>query len=123
MLALSEKAPLKGGAKPPKAIAKPYSRHILGIDSGVQSHTKATPRPHQGYTKATPKPPRSHPHATLKPPIGRPQATRPSAGRLDVKLAICQVFHARPAGRIEATIWHANHLRPLSPARPAGRTG
>src|ERR1019366_3291818 len=42
--------------KPPKATSKPYSRHILGIDSGVQSHTKATPRPHQGHTKATPKP-------------------------------------------------------------------
>src|ERR1035437_3723441 len=45
----------KGRAKPPKATAKPYSRHILGIDSGVQSHTKATPKPHQGYTKATPR--------------------------------------------------------------------
>ena len=31
--------------KPPKATSKPYSRHILGIDSGVQSHTKATPKP------------------------------------------------------------------------------
>src|ERR1039458_8308445 len=31
----------KGGAKPPKATAKPYSRHILGIYSGVQSHLKA----------------------------------------------------------------------------------
>src|ERR1019366_7320970 len=31
--------------KPPKATAKPYSRHILGIYSGVQSHTKATPKP------------------------------------------------------------------------------
>src|ERR1035441_2965386 len=42
--------------KPPKATAKPYTRHILGIDSGLQSHIKATPRPHQGHTKATPKP-------------------------------------------------------------------
>src|ERR1035437_3550979 len=42
--------------KPPKATAKPYTRHILGIDSGLQSHTKATPRPHQSHTKATPKP-------------------------------------------------------------------
>src|ERR1017187_7070882 len=31
--------------KPPKATAKPYTRHILGIDSGHQSHTKATPKP------------------------------------------------------------------------------
>ena len=28
--------------KPPKATTKPYTRHILGIDSGVQSHPKAT---------------------------------------------------------------------------------
>ena len=42
-----------GRAKPPKAISKPYTRHILGIDSGVQSHLKATPKPHQGYLKAT----------------------------------------------------------------------
>src|ERR1035437_3304931 len=47
-------------SKPPqshrKATAKPYCRHILGIDSGVQSHPKATPKPHQSHTKATPKP-------------------------------------------------------------------
>src|ERR1035441_4530975 len=42
-------------------------RHILGIDSGVQSHTKATPRLHQGYTKATPRPHQSHTKATPKP--------------------------------------------------------
>src|ERR1039458_8216967 len=69
----------KGGAKPPKATAKPYSRHILGIYSGVQSHPKATPRPtdsqpigtpkpSQSHPKAPPKPHQSHPHATLKPP-------------------------------------------------------
>jgi hypothetical protein len=43
----------KGGAKPPKATTRPYTRHILGIDSGVQSHLKATPKRHQGATKAT----------------------------------------------------------------------
>src|ERR1019366_7030464 len=53
--------------KPPKATAKPYSRHILGIDSGVQSHTKATPRLHQGYTKATPRLHQGYPTASLKP--------------------------------------------------------
>src|ERR1035438_2561394 len=64
--------------KPPKATAKPYSRHILGIYSGVQSHPKAIPRPHQSlligtalrpqsHLKATPKPPSSHPKATFKP--------------------------------------------------------
>ena len=65
------KAEIEGRAKPPKATAKPYSRHILGIDSGLQSHhtattqphhsqhhspTKATTQPHQSHTKATPKP-------------------------------------------------------------------
>src|ERR1035441_4069420 len=39
--------------KPPKATPRPYCRHILGIDSGVQSHPKATLRLHQGSTKAT----------------------------------------------------------------------
>jgi hypothetical protein len=29
-----------------KATTKPYTRHILGIDSGVQRHLKATPKPH-----------------------------------------------------------------------------
>src|ERR1022692_4327574 len=42
--------------KPPKATAKPYTRHILGIDSGLQSHLKATLRPPHSHTKATPKP-------------------------------------------------------------------
>src|ERR1039458_4374837 len=53
--------------KPTKATAKPYTRHILGIDSGLQSHTKATPKPHQGHTKATPRPHQGHTKATPKP--------------------------------------------------------
>src|ERR1019366_10396352 len=65
------------GAEPPKATPKPYTRHILGIDSGVQSHPKAPPRLHQGSTKAPPKPHQSHPKATSKPtdsqPIGTPK--------------------------------------------------
>src|ERR1035438_4649831 len=61
--------------KPPKATPKPYYRHILGIDSGVQSHTKATPRPHQGHTKATPRLHQGHTKATPKPPPCDPQAT------------------------------------------------
>src|ERR1019366_8097733 len=67
-----------GRPKPPKATPRPYCRHILGIDSGVQSHPKATPKPHQshtkapprlhqGYTKAPPRPHQSHPKATSKP--------------------------------------------------------
>src|ERR1035441_4626001 len=54
-------------ARPPKATPKPYSRHILGIDSGVQSHHKATLRLHQGSTKAPPRLHQSHPKATSKP--------------------------------------------------------
>src|ERR1035438_7072211 len=53
--------------KPPKATAKPYSRHILGIYSGVQSHPKATPRPTDSQPIGTPKPPQSHPKAPPKP--------------------------------------------------------
>jgi hypothetical protein len=41
--------------EPPKATIKPYTRHILGIDSGEQRHPKATPMR-----------PSSHPKAILK---------------------------------------------------------
>ena len=58
----------KGRTKPPQATPKPYTRHILGINSGVQSYPKATLKPHQSHLKATLKPPSSHPQATLKPP-------------------------------------------------------
>src|ERR1017187_2241234 len=51
-------------AKPPKATPKPPQSHILGIDSGVQSHPKATPRLPQGYPKATPRLPQGYPKAT-----------------------------------------------------------
>src|ERR1022692_3916584 len=57
----------KGGAKPPKATTKPYTRHILGIDSGVQSHPNATLKPPQSHTKATPRLPQSHTKAWGKP--------------------------------------------------------
>jgi hypothetical protein len=40
---------------------KPPQSHILGIDSGVQRHLKATPRPHQSHPKA---PPRLHQGST-----------------------------------------------------------
>src|ERR1017187_6265005 len=53
--------------KPPKATAKPYSRHILGIYSGVQSRPKATPRPHQSLLIGTALRPQSHLKATPKP--------------------------------------------------------
>jgi hypothetical protein len=50
-----------------KGPAKPHQSHILGIDSGVQSHLKATLKPHQGSTKAPPRPHQSHTKATPKP--------------------------------------------------------
>src|ERR1017187_10887593 len=62
--------------KPPKATAKPYSRHIIGIYSGVQSQPKATPRPPQSHTKATPKRHQSATKATPKP--SRPVTPRSS---------------------------------------------
>src|ERR1019366_2871268 len=57
--------------KPPKATTKPYTRHILGIDSGVQSHLKATTKPPQSYHKATPRPHQGHTKATSKPGYGQ----------------------------------------------------
>src|ERR1035441_5175527 len=63
--------------KPPKATTKPYSRHILGIDSGVQSHPKATLKPPQGATKATPMRPQSHLKATPKPGESSDVSTAP----------------------------------------------
>src|ERR1039457_7296692 len=55
--------------KPPKATTKPYTRHILGIDSGVQSHPKAIYCGVQSHPKATPRIPQGHPKATPKPRI------------------------------------------------------
>src|ERR1035438_5645624 len=69
-------------AKPPKATTRPPQGHILGIDSGVQSHPKATPRLHQGSTKAPPKPHQSHTKATPKPHQSHPQATPKLPGGL-----------------------------------------
>src|ERR1017187_9620616 len=65
----------KGGAKPPKATTKPYTRHILGIDSGVQSHLKATPKPIDSQPIETPKPHQCDPKATSKPPQSHTRAT------------------------------------------------
>src|ERR1035441_2151224 len=67
-------ASARGRAKPPKATPRPYTRHILGIDSGVQSHTKAIPRLHQGYTKATPRLHQGYTKASPMRPSSHPQA-------------------------------------------------
>src|ERR1039457_3879715 len=61
--------------KPPKATPRPPQGHILGIDSGVQSHPKATPRLPQGYPKATPRLPQGSPKATPRLHQGYPKAT------------------------------------------------
>src|ERR1035441_1925585 len=58
-----------------KATTKPYTRHILGIDSGVQRHLKATPKPHPCAIRATPKPPQGSTKAPPRPPQGYPRAT------------------------------------------------
>src|ERR1019366_3501853 len=65
----------KGRTKPPKATAKPYGRHILGIDSGVQSHHRATTKPSAWEYRATPKPPQCDPKATLRLHQGSTKAT------------------------------------------------
>ena len=76
----------KGRAEPPKATAKPYSRHILGIYSGGQSHLKATPKPFgrqavgnrlgtQSHPNASSKPPQSHILGNTEPPQSHTKAT------------------------------------------------
>ena len=76
-----------GGCQPPKATTRPYTRHILGIDSGVQSHPKATPKPPQSllignrlgtqsHPKATSMRPQSHHKATTKRHQSHLKATR-----------------------------------------------
>ena len=73
----------EAGAKPPKAILKPYTRHILGIDSGVQSHHKATTRPPQGYHKATTRLPQGHTEVIADGQLQIPEATRGSLWTVD----------------------------------------
>ena len=63
--------PVRVGAFPARgaqATPRPYTRHILGIDSGVQSHHKAITKPLQSHHRAITEPPQSHPKATLRPP-------------------------------------------------------
>jgi hypothetical protein len=68
------------GTKPSKATTKPYTRHILGIDSGVQSHPKATTKPSTVECRATPKPPQGSTKATLRLHQSHTKATpKPSA--------------------------------------------
>src|ERR1035441_1037538 len=45
-----------------------HGNDVLGIDSGVQSHTKATPRLPQSHLKAPTKPPQGFTKATLMRP-------------------------------------------------------
>src|ERR1035441_8803365 len=53
-----------------KAAPRPYERHLIGNPKPRQSRTKATPKPHQSHTKATPKPPppRQNPKAEGRKP-------------------------------------------------------
>src|ERR1035441_1966447 len=51
----------------PKATLKPPKGHILGIDSGLQSHPQATPRLPQGFPKAPPRLHQGHAKATPRP--------------------------------------------------------
>src|ERR1019366_2644336 len=71
--------------KPLQATPKPYSRHILGIDSGAQSHPKATLKPHQSHPKATPKPPLTWIFQT---PMGMPGVRRVGARGLPERCAL-----------------------------------
>jgi hypothetical protein len=89
--------------KPPQATTKPYSRHILGIYSGVQSHPKASLKPLQGHPKASSKPHQSHPNATLKPPQSHLDSSFHSpegaeSAFLARALALTRIFHTRDGG-------------------------
>src|ERR1035441_726735 len=106
----------KARAKPPKATPKPYSRHILGIDSGVQSHPKATPKPPQGLLIANRLGPQSHTNATLKPlqgytkAIPKPhQSQGGGAPGLLCGAVVKPPVEAVQAERGEAVGWSAGH--------------
>src|ERR1035438_6030988 len=58
-----------------KATPRPHQGHILGIDSGVQRHPKATPKPPQGSTKAPPRLHQGSTKATPRPYQGHTKAT------------------------------------------------
>src|ERR1035438_6530225 len=76
-----------GRAKPPQATTKPYTRHILGIDSGVQSPPKATSRLHQSHPKAPPKPGSLGPERHSRWPAGA-GAWPESPGRVNLETAV-----------------------------------
>src|ERR1035438_5289757 len=80
--------------KPPKATTKPYTRHILGIDSGVQSHPKATPRPPQSHILGSTEAPPCDPQAASKPPTCDLQAkyTREGSHVRSYSLRVLFVF-------------------------------
>src|ERR1035441_7000932 len=65
----------KDHPKPPKATPRPPQGHILGIDSGVQSHPKAPPSLPQGAPNTAPRLPPRPPKATPRLPQGYPKAT------------------------------------------------
>src|ERR1017187_4066361 len=77
--------------RPTKATPRPYTRHILGIDSGVQSHHKATTKPPTRQEKATTRRHQSHPRATPRLHQGHPKAT-PKPGAWGVRSYSLRIF-------------------------------
>src|ERR1035437_5094086 len=57
-----------GVQRPPKAIIKPHQGQLLGNQLGTNCDTKATLKRHQSHPNATPMRPQSHTKATPKPP-------------------------------------------------------
>src|ERR1035441_860740 len=96
-----------------KATPRPYCRHILGIDSGVQSHTKATPRLHQSHTKAPPKPHQGSTKATPKPGKCGPTTRRWGRTRA-VTLTGGEAAHVRTATSRRLDLPSGRALRPPS---------
>ena len=98
--------------KPPKATTRPYTRHILGIDSGVQSHPKATSRLHQSHPKAPPKPGSLGQERHSRWPTGA-GASPKSPGRVNLEMA---VNAARPSRNRSQTSFNAETQRAQSNA-------
>src|ERR1035441_2490532 len=98
-------------AKPPKATTRPPQGHILGIDSGVQSHHKAIPRPPQSHILWSTEAPQSHPKATPRLPTSEGRRQK------EERAGMASPSHPQAANKPSAWEVIGRELRPSSYAK------